>query len=60
MPLLSLYRRSSIYITVPEEFPDLLAKAGLHKPPTDQHLNKVPARVSRESRIVRFLDNLGP
>ena len=59
MPLLSLYCRSSVYIIVPEEFPDLLAKAGLRKPPTDQYLGKVPARVSRESRIMRFLDDLG-
>jgi hypothetical protein len=57
--LLSLYRRSSVYIAVPEEFPDLLAEAGLYEPPTDQHLGEVPARVSRESRIMRFLDDLG-
>jgi len=35
MLLLPLYRRSSIYVIVPEELIDVLAKARPYEPPAD-------------------------
>ena len=43
MLLLPLYRRSPIYIIVPEELTDVLAEARLCELPADQQLGKVPA-----------------